>query len=164
MENTNSVCSLNNFGDQTMLQEPERPDVVEQSNPIESAALPDNEMSGLGHVHGSNTTGTSQAMAYPVTSREMLQTAAQTLIEDINAKRKRDTTLLTDFKKNIEMQVSNSCGVLEQTLYQTYQHNGTVIQEKLQELFAILDRIATLEAELDEFKHALGLLYKDISV
>ncbi len=47
-------------------------------------------------------------------------------------------------------------------MYQLYEHNGKIMQAKLQELFATLDRIGKLEAELQEFRNALGVLYSDI--
>ncbi|XP_070563311.1 synaptonemal complex central element protein 2-like [Ptychodera flava] len=145
-----------NFADEGMpVGEPERPDIIEQSNPSESASLPQTEATS--NVDES----TSASVTGPVT-REALQSAAQSLIEEINSKRKRDTTLLTDFKKNMEVQISNSASMVEQAMYETYEQNGRMMQEKLQLLFATLDRIAKLETELDDFKHALGLLYKDV--
>ncbi|XP_072045190.1 uncharacterized protein [Amphiura filiformis] len=97
------------------------------------------------------------------TSREKINEKAQQLIDEINNKRKEDTVLLADFKKSMEMQVARSYGLLEQSMYQVYDHNGKIMQAKLQELFATLDRIAKLEAELKQFKNALGALYTDIN-
>ena len=47
-------------------------------------------------------------------------------------------------------------------MYQMYDQNGKIMQAKLQELFATLDRVAKLEVELQQFKNALGALYSDI--
>ena len=58
--------------------------------------------------------------------------------------------------------MATSYGILEQSMYQMYERNGKIMQSKLQELFATLDRIAKLEAELQQFKGALGALYTDI--
>ncbi|KAJ8040760.1 Synaptonemal complex central element protein 2 [Holothuria leucospilota] len=96
------------------------------------------------------------------TSREMLNQQAQILIDEVNAKRKRDTSLLDDFKKSLEIQASNAYSMVEQNVFQLYEENGKLLQEKLQELFATLDRIAKLEQELEQFKVALGALYQDI--
>ena len=62
----------------------------------------------------------------------------------------------------INFQVARSCGLLEQSMYQMYDQNGKIMQAKLQELFATLDRVAKLEVELQQFKNALGALYSDI--
>ena len=59
-------------------------------------------------------------------------------------------------------QIQKTCGLIEQSLFQMYDRQSKVIQEKLQELFATLDRIAKLESELQEFKQALGLFYQDM--
>lgn len=60
------------------------------------------------------------------------------------------------------MQVSTSYDNMEQAMYQVYESNGKVIQDKLQELFATLDRISKLEMELGQFKESLGVLYSEI--
>lgn len=52
--------------------------------------------------------------------------------------------------------------MVEQNVFQLYEENGKLLQGKLQELFATLDRIAKLEQELEQFKVALGALYQDI--
>ncbi|XP_071800233.1 synaptonemal complex central element protein 2-like [Asterias amurensis] len=103
----------------------------------------------------------SPAPSYSIT-REFLNEQTQQLIDDINAKRKRDTTMLADFKKALDLQASNSFASLEQAMYQVYQQNSKGIQDKLQELFSTLDRISKLEMELEHFKHSLGSLYSDI--
>ncbi|XP_035699869.1 synaptonemal complex central element protein 2-like [Branchiostoma floridae] len=95
-------------------------------------------------------------------TREMLNQSAQKLVDDINSKRKRDAALLSDFKKALEIQVGNSCSLLESSMYQTYERTGARMQEKLQELFAVLDRVSKLEAELKQFRQALGMLYTDV--
>ncbi|XP_071495221.1 synaptonemal complex central element protein 2-like [Diadema antillarum] len=95
-------------------------------------------------------------------SREEINQRAQQVIDQINEKRKRDTTLLNDFRKVLQNQVTKSCDTLEERMYQVYEANGKTIQSKLQELFSTLDRVASIEEELDHFKEALGLLYTDI--
>lgn len=97
-------------------------------------------------------------------SHDEIQGSCQQLIDDINAKRKRDTDLLNDFKKALEEQINASCGVLEENIVQTYERHSKTIQDKLQELFAVLERISKLENELMDFKHSLGLLYNDMQV
>lgn len=52
--------------------------------------------------------------------------------------------------------------MIEQTMFNVYEEHGKSIQVKLQQLYSTLDRIAKLEAELMEFRNALGMLYQDI--
>lgn len=52
--------------------------------------------------------------------------------------------------------------MVEQNVFQLYEQNGKQLQDKLQELFATLDRISNLELELEQFRVALGTLYKEM--
>lgn len=46
-------------------------------------------------------------------------------------------------------------------MFKIYEKQGKDIQDKIQELYAILDRIAKLEAKIEEFKRALqGLCHE----
>ena len=59
--------------------------------------------------------------------------------------------------------MEKSLNILEQHMFSTYEQHGKLMQEKLGELFSTLDRIAKLEAELEEFKHAVGSLFQEIN-
>ena len=54
------------------------------------------------------------------------------------------TFTFTEFKKVLEEQVNTSCTVLEEDIVQTYEKHSKIIQDKLQELFAVLERISML--------------------
>ncbi|XP_022087220.1 uncharacterized protein LOC110977418 [Acanthaster planci] len=141
--------------------DPDRADFLEPSIPTESAC---GEVSFNFTVPSQGFQPSTKQIRSTSSSltREILNQRTQQLIDDINAKRKRDTSLLADFKKAIEVQASNSYDNLEQAMFQMYEGNGKVIQEKLQELFATLDRISKLEMELEQFKTSLGALYSEI--
>lgn len=47
-----------------------------------------------------------------------------------------------DFRKVLEEQINTSCNVLEESIVQTYEKHSKIIQDKLQELFAALERIS----------------------
>ncbi|XP_062515271.1 synaptonemal complex central element protein 2-like [Corticium candelabrum] len=96
------------------------------------------------------------------TSREVLNDRAQQLIDKLNEKRKKDATILADFKKSLEDQAANAYSTVEQRMVQMYERHSKIVQEKVQELFAILDRIAKQEEELCRFRSALGMLYSDV--
>jgi len=55
------------------------------------------------------------------------------------------------------------CSGLEQHMFSVYEQQSKLMQEKLADLFATLDRISQLDAELGEFKRALGCLYQEVS-
>ncbi|XP_038056166.1 uncharacterized protein LOC119728159 isoform X1 [Patiria miniata] len=153
--------------------DPDRADFLEQSIPSESACSniplsftnPTQEFPQTSMLQASAQQMPQTQQMPPMSNsvnREILNQRTQQLIDDINAKRKRDTTLLADFKKAMELQASSSYEGLEQAMFQMYEGNGKAIQEKLQELFATLDRISTLEMELEQFKTSLGALYSEI--
>ena len=55
-----------------------------------------------------SSVGHGAPVGVPLSSREMISHNVQTLIEDINNKRKQDTQLITDYKKALEMQVGTN--------------------------------------------------------
>jgi len=48
---------------------------------------------------------------------------------------------LSDFKKELEAQSADTYNKVEKALYDVYEENSATITEKLEELFATLDRI-----------------------
>ncbi|CAH3109941.1 unnamed protein product [Porites lobata] len=135
-------------------------DDVKPSEPKEKAKEPDKGNNSLaGSRHDASIVNRGENA-----SHDDIQRSCQQLIDDINAKRKRDTDLLNDFRKVLEEQINTSCNVLEESIVQTYEKHSKIIQDKLQELFAVLERISKLESELMDFKQALGVLYNDMQV
>lgn len=51
---------------------------------------------------------------------------------------------LEDFKKALEEEINTTCNILEESIVQTYEKHSKTIQDKLQELFAVLERISKL--------------------
>lgn len=49
-----------------------------------------------------------------------------------------------DFKKELELQSAESYNKVEKALYDVYEENSATINEKLEELFAVLDRIGNV--------------------
>ena len=57
-----------------------------------------------------------------------------------------------DFKKELEVHVAESYGKVEKSLYDVYEENSATITEKLEELFAVLDRIGNVFVNKVMFK------------
>jgi len=57
--------------------------------------------------------------------------------------------------------VQNVYSSVENKLYDVYDSQQPLIDEKLQQLYETLGRIATLEQEIEEFKQSLACLYQD---
>ncbi|XP_064395731.1 uncharacterized protein LOC135342797 [Halichondria panicea] len=98
----------------------------------------------------------------PSSQAAFLNSNIENIISAINDKRKRDISLLADFKSDLEMQCAAAYSLMESTIYSTYEQTNTVMEGKLQELLQVIERINLLESELTEFKSAFSALYSDI--
>lgn len=95
-------------------------------------------------------------------SSEGLADHAQSIIDEMEVKRKNDETLIAEFRKTMEMQTDSWCELLERSLGKVYEKNNDICQEKLQQLYTILGRINQLEQEMLAFKQSLKILYSDV--
>lgn len=96
-------------------------------------------------------------------TRLEIQDAANNIIEATNTKRKRDSDMLRDFKKTAEYQLSATLLEMQHHIHKVYERQGKLMEDKMQELMARLEKIGKLEQELGEFRKALQLLYHDIN-
>ena len=103
-----------------------------------------------------------KASGVPLSSLESLQECAQQLIQEMNAKRQRDATILSELKTELEDHTRTSFENIEKFMLDKSQATGEVIQRKLQVLFNTLNHVAELKEELEQFKIDLGLLNSDI--
>ncbi|KAL8617972.1 hypothetical protein ACOMHN_058056 [Nucella lapillus] len=97
-----------------------------------------------------------------VPSAALLSEKAQQLVNGLNDKRKQDTDMLADLKSTLLSQVEEICTSVEQHMYSTYEKQGTMFNERVHELYACLERIATLETELAQFKQDLTSFCQEI--
>lgn len=97
-------------------------------------------------------------------SIEGLQNRAQQLIDKINENRKKDQSLLGNFRESLTLKVTDLAQKLEEKMYELYDHNNKLLQDKLQELPEILERISQLETELKQVCHTVVTVYKDLCV
>ncbi|XP_066468788.1 synaptonemal complex central element protein 2 [Tiliqua scincoides] len=95
---------------------------------------------------------------------ENLQERTQQLIEKINENRKKDHMLMNNFRESLLMKVSSLAEKLEEKVFPVYDHHNSLIQDKLQELSEIMERIRQIETELKEVCHTVEMLYKDLCV
>ncbi|XP_053148086.1 synaptonemal complex central element protein 2 [Hemicordylus capensis] len=95
---------------------------------------------------------------------ENLQERTQQLIDKINENRKKDHALMNNFRESLLMKVSSLAEKLEERMFPVYDHHNKLIQDKLQELSDIMERIRLIEAELRQVCHTVEMLYKDLCV
>lgn len=96
-----------------------------------------------------------------MSSLESLQECARQLIQEINAKRQRDTTILSDLRTELDNHTTSSFERIEKFILSKSQATSEVIQSKLQTLFTTLNHVAELKSELEQFKNDLQLLNCD---
>ena len=58
------------------------------------------------------------------------------------------TIFCIEFKKELEAYVAESYGKVEKSLYDVYEENSATITEKLEELFAVVDRIGNVSLSI----------------
>ncbi|XP_058863937.1 synaptonemal complex central element protein 2 [Acipenser ruthenus] len=93
---------------------------------------------------------------------EGIERKAQGLIDKVNVSRKRDLELMTNFREKLLMKVSELCHKLEDQLYDIYEQDNKVIQDKMQELSTIMRRNVHVSTELQEACHNVVSLYKGL--
>ncbi|KAK7100192.1 hypothetical protein V1264_023182 [Littorina saxatilis] len=89
------------------------------------------------------------------TTAASLSEQAQQIVNGLNDKRKQDTEMLAELKSTLFSQVENVCSTVEQHMYLRYEKHGKEFNDKVQELFECLGRVAKLERELSQFKQDL---------
>ncbi|KAM8972834.1 synaptonemal complex central element protein 2 [Pelodytes ibericus] len=97
-------------------------------------------------------------------SVEALQSRAQSLIDKINEGRSKDQALMKNFNESLTMKVSELSQHLEDRMYHLYDHHNKLLQDRLQELPEIIDRIGKLQAELKQVCQTVVTVYKDLCV
>uniref|UniRef100_A0A8C5S4V5 Uncharacterized protein n=1 Tax=Laticauda laticaudata TaxID=8630 RepID=A0A8C5S4V5_LATLA len=58
--------------------------------------------------------------------------------------------------------VSSLAEKLEESVFPVYDHNNKLIQDKLQELSEIMEKIRQIENELKQVCHTVEMMYKDL--
>ena len=96
-----------------------------------------------------------------LSSLETLQECAQQLIEEINAKRQRDATILSELKSELDSHATSSFQTIEKFILDKSQAIGDQIQTKLHLLFNTLKHVAELKSELEQFRNTLEVLNSD---
>ncbi|KAH3888532.1 synaptonemal complex central element protein 2-like [Dreissena polymorpha] len=87
---------------------------------------------------------------------------AQQLVADLNDKRKTDSQLLESFRQSLEQETARMFKTVQQQMYQSYEVQSALVDQKLQELFACLDKISATEAELQTFRQSLKNLFQEM--
>ncbi|XP_030401701.1 synaptonemal complex central element protein 2 [Gopherus evgoodei] len=95
---------------------------------------------------------------------ENLQRRTQQLIEKINENRKKDHTVMSNFRESLMLKVSSLAEKLEESMFLIYDRHNKQMQDKLQELSEIMERISQIQTELRQVCHTVEAAYKDLCV
>ncbi|XP_067416448.1 synaptonemal complex central element protein 2 [Emydura macquarii macquarii] len=93
---------------------------------------------------------------------ENLQKRTQQLIEKINENRKKDHTVMSNFRDSLLLKVSSLAEKLEEMMFLIYDCHNKQMQDKLQELSEIMERISQIQTELRQVCHTVEAAYKDL--
>ncbi|KAM6389908.1 synaptonemal complex central element protein 2 [Rhynochetos jubatus] len=91
-----------------------------------------------------------------------LQRRAQQLIDRVNESRKEDHGVMSSFRESLLLKVSGLAEQLEERLFHLYGLHNELIQERLQELAEVMERVAQAEAELQQVCHTVEAAYRDL--
>ncbi|XP_003643433.1 synaptonemal complex central element protein 2 [Gallus gallus] len=91
-----------------------------------------------------------------------LRQRAQGLIDRLNDSRKEDHTVMSGFRDSLQLEVSNLAEQLEERLFQLYSLHNELIQERLQELAEVMERVRQAEDELQQVCHTVEAAYRDL--
>ncbi|XP_075381924.1 synaptonemal complex central element protein 2 [Mycteria americana] len=91
-----------------------------------------------------------------------LQQRAQQLIDRVNDSRKEDHTVMSSFRESLLLKVSGLAEQLEERLFHLYGLHNELIQERLQELAEVMERVGQAEAELRQVCRTVEAAYRDL--
>ncbi|KAM6188626.1 synaptonemal complex central element protein 2 [Sarcoramphus papa] len=91
-----------------------------------------------------------------------LQQRAQQLINRVNDSREEDHTMMSSFKESLRLKVSGLAEQLEEQLFHLYGLHNKLIQERLQELEEVMERVEQAEAELRQVCCTVEAAYRDL--
>ncbi|KAM8987289.1 synaptonemal complex central element protein 2 [Ara ararauna] len=91
-----------------------------------------------------------------------LQHRAQHLIDNVNSSRKEDHNVMSTFRDSLLLKVSGLAEQLEERLFHLYGIHNELIQERLQELAEVMERVGEAEAELRQVCRTVEAAYRDL--
>ncbi|XP_033927926.1 synaptonemal complex central element protein 2 isoform X2 [Melopsittacus undulatus] len=91
-----------------------------------------------------------------------LQHRAQHLIDNVNSSRKEDHNVMSTFRESLLLKVSGLAERLEEQLFHLYGIHNELIQERLQELAEVMERVGEAEAELRQVCRTVEAAYRDL--
>ncbi|CAL1536031.1 unnamed protein product [Lymnaea stagnalis] len=97
-------------------------------------------------------------------TKEQIEERLSELFANINEKRNHDLKLLTQLKQEIMTQAERSCERLERHMCHMHEAKGKELDDAVNKLLGVLDRIRALETELDSSKSSLNILCQDIHI
>ncbi|XP_078387693.1 synaptonemal complex central element protein 2 isoform X3 [Cetorhinus maximus] len=104
----------------------------------------------------------SNCFAASDSSIDALCEQTKQLVNEINKSRIKDHKLMSNFKDTLILKVSEFSKKIEEGLFEIYSNENKLIEDTLQELLNILDKIRCLESELKQTCSAVATVYKDM--
>ncbi|XP_038640485.1 synaptonemal complex central element protein 2-like [Scyliorhinus canicula] len=137
---------------------------LDSSNRAESSSLVD-EVTASSDFQDSTLDFSSEppnCFAASDSSVDALCERTKLLVNEINKSRIKDHKLMSNFKDTLILKVSEFSKKIEEGLFEIYSNENKLIEDTLQELLGILDKIRCLESELKLTCSAMATVYKDM--
>ncbi|CAN0025464.1 unnamed protein product [Bubo scandiacus] len=91
-----------------------------------------------------------------------LQERAQELINILNSSRKEDHSMMRSFRESLLLKVSGLAEQLEERVFHLYDLHNKLIQERLQELEEVMERVGQAKTELQQVCLTVEAAYRDL--
>ncbi|XP_065585244.1 synaptonemal complex central element protein 2 [Cyrtonyx montezumae] len=91
-----------------------------------------------------------------------LRQRAHGAIDRLNESRKEDHAAMSGFRDSLQLKVSNLAEQLEERLFQLYAVHNELIQERLQELAEVMERVRRAEDELQQVCRTVEAAYREL--
>ncbi|XP_074785995.1 synaptonemal complex central element protein 2 [Athene noctua] len=91
-----------------------------------------------------------------------LQERAQEVINVLNSSRKEDHSLMRSFRESLLLKVSGLAEQLEERVFHLYDLHNKLIQERLQELEEVMERVGQAKTELQQVCLTVEAAYRDL--
>ncbi|XP_059174078.1 uncharacterized protein LOC131954427 [Physella acuta] len=97
-------------------------------------------------------------------TKEQIEEMLAEILANIKEKRSQDLQILADVKKEIMSQAEKACEMIERYTYHMHEVKGKALDAEVNKLLAVLEKIKSLDSELEQSKCSLNNLCQDIKI
>ncbi|CAK8687108.1 unnamed protein product [Clavelina lepadiformis] len=95
-------------------------------------------------------------------TQDVVMKKIETLMHELEEKREADKHMVEEFRNRMKEMVDEMSQQIEQRLLLKHQETNKKVEVKLKYLTEVLQNVCALEVEINDFKNAVGVLFKEI--